>query len=190
MFAPLSQHEAPGSATLLVRTTVDPMRVAADVRAAIHAVDARVPQYDVNTMDRAVEGTLSQQRLLAILATAFGALALGLAAIGLYGILSYGVTQRTGEIGVRMALGAQRAGIMRLILGETGRLVAIGIVIGIGAAIAGARTVEKMLYGVTPADAGSIAMAAVILAGAGLLAGYLPARRASKVDPIVALRNE
>jgi predicted permease len=190
MFAPLSQHEAPGSATLLVRTTVDPMRVAADVRAAIHAVDPRVPQYDVNTMDRTIESTLSQQRLLAILATVFGALALGLAAIGLYGILSYGVTQRTGEIGVRMALGAQRANIVKLILGETARLVGIGILIGIGVAIAGARAVKSMLYGVSPADAWSIGIAVVILAGAALLAGFLPARRASRVDPMVALRDE
>src|SRR5581483_11986078 len=97
---------------------------------------------------------------------AFGALALGLAAIGLYGVLSYGVTQRTGEIGLRMALGAQRGNILRLILGETARLVAIGMAVGIGIAIFGARAVQKMLYGVKPADAWSIAIAVGILAAA------------------------
>jgi predicted permease len=190
IFTPLAQGEPAASATVLLRTTVDPMRVAADVRSAIRAVDPKVPQYDVTTMDRTVENSLSQQRLLAILASCFGVLALGLAAIGLYGILSYGVTQRTGEIGVRMALGAQRANIVKLILGETARLVAIGILIGIGAAIAGARLVKSMLYGVSPADAWSIGIAAAILAGAALLAGFLPARRASRVDPMVALRDE
>ena len=117
-------------------------------------------------------------------------LALGLAAIGLYGVLSYGVTQRTGEIGVRMALGAQRSGILRMILGETGRLVSIGVAVGIAGAIAGGRAIKSMLYGVTPTDTWSIGVAVSILTAATLIAGFLPARRASKVDPMVALRHE
>ena len=190
MFMPYLQAESVTSATILVRTALDPARVAPDVRAAIRAVDATLPQYDVITMDRQVENTLSQERLLAILASAFGGLALGLAAIGLYGVLSYGVTQRTGEIGVRMALGSQPSGIVKMILGETGRLVLIGMAIGIGVAIAGGRAIKSMLYGVTPAEPWSLGMAVAILGSVALIAGFLPARRASRVDPMVALRHE
>jgi predicted permease len=190
MFTPVLQSESMGEATLVVRTTVDPVRVAGDARSAIRAVDPKLPVFDVITMDRQVENTLTQERLLAILASAFGVLALGLAAIGLYGVLSYGVTQRTGEIGVRMALGAQPVGIVKLILGETSRLVLAGIAIGVGVAIAGGRAIKSMLYGVTPAEPWSIGIAVAILASVALVAGIIPARRASRVDPMVALRNE
>jgi predicted permease len=190
IFSPYLQSEAQSSSTILVRTSVPPTRVASDVRAAIRAVDPKIPQYDVMTMEQQVEKSLSQQRLLAVLASAFGLLALGLAAIGLYGVLSYGVTQRTGEIGLRMALGAKRSSILQLILSETARLVAIGLAIGIGVAIGGGRAIKSMLYGVTPADGWSIGIAVAILASVALLAGFLPARRASRVDPMVALRHE
>jgi predicted permease len=190
IFTPSLQSKPAASATLLVRTEGDPLRVAPDIRAAIRAVDGRIPQFDVMTMDTQVENSLSQERLLAVLATVFGGLALALAAIGLYGVLSYGVTQRTGEIGLRMALGAERGRILRLILGETARLVAIGIGAGIAIAWIGARAVEKMLYGVKPADAWSLGSAVAILATVALLAGFLPARRASRVQPMVALRHE
>ncbi|MGA3188815.1 MAG: ABC transporter permease [Bryobacteraceae bacterium] len=190
MFTPFLQAESLGSATLMVRTTVDPVRVAGDVRAAIRGIDAKLPQFDVMTMDKQVENTLSEQRLLALLAGAFGLLALGLAAIGLYGVLSYGVAQRTSEIGIRMALGAQRIGIQKLILGETARLVLIGIAIGIAAEMAAGRAIKGMFYGVTPTDGWSIGAAVAILAAAALIAGFLPARRASQVDPMVALRHE
>jgi predicted permease len=190
VFTPYLQAESLPNATMLVRTTGEPSRIAADVRSAIHAVDPNIPQYDVSTMDRQVENTLSQERLLAMLATTFGLLALGLAAIGLYGVLSYGVTQRTGEIGLRMALGAQRSSILRLILSETARLVAIGLVVGIGVSIAAGRAIKSLLYGVTPADGWSIGIAVAILTAVALVAGFLPARRASRVDPMVALRHE
>jgi putative ABC transport system permease protein len=190
IFTPYLQAESVSNATIVVRTAAEPTSVAPDVRSAIRAVDPALPQYDVITMDRQVENTLSQERLLAVLASAFGGLALGLAAIGLYGVLSYGVAQRTGEIGVRMALGAQPSGIVKLILGETSRLVLIGIAIGIGVAIAGGRAIQSMLYGVTPAEPWSIGIAVAILASVAVVAGFLPARRASRVDPMVALRHE
>ena len=190
IFTPFLQSKAGSSATLLVRTAGDPLRVAADIRAAILAVDAKIPQFDVATMGKQVENSLTQERLVAILASAFGALALGLAAIGLYGVLAYGVTQRTGEIGLRMALGADRGRILALILSETARLVAIGSAVGIGIALVGARAVEKMLYGVKPADARSIAIAIAILAAVALIAGLLPARRAARLEPLAALRHE
>jgi len=193
IFTPLAQTDAGGeAATLVTRTTGNPLRVAADVRAVIRSVDPKLPQYDVTTMETQLANSLSKERLLAILASAFGLLALGLAAIGLYGVLSYGVAQRTGEIGVRMALGAQRPSILWMILGETSRLVAFGIPIGLGFAIAGARALAgmRLLYGVTPADPWAISMAVAILVSVAPVAGWPPAQRASRVDPMVALRDE
>jgi ABC-type antimicrobial peptide transport system permease subunit len=193
IFTPLAQTDAGAeAATLVTRTTGNPLRVAADVRAVIRSVDPKLPQYDVTTMETQLANSLSKERLLAILASAFGLLALGLAAIGLYGVLSYGVAQRTGEIGVRMALGAQRPSILWMILGETSRLVAFGIPIGLGFAIAGARALAgmRLLYGVTPADPWAISMAVAILVSVAPVAGWPPAQRASRVDPMVALRDE
>src|SRR5262249_9617515 len=120
----------------------------------------------------------------------FGALALVLASIGLYGVLSYGVAQRTGEIGIRMALGAQPGTVLRMILGETARLVVVGVIVGVALAIFGARLDVGLLSAVTPADATSLAGAAAVLLAAALIAAFLPARRAARVDPMVALRHE
>jgi predicted permease len=191
MFVPAAQYkEAPGQATLMVRTSVDPSRVIAGVQSAIREVDARVPMYDLITLDEEVEKSLSLQRLLALLSGFFGGLALLLAAIGLYGVLSYAVSQRTGEIGIRMALGAQPRTVVGMILGETSRLVLAGVVAGIALALAGGRLVKSMLYGVESTDAASMAAAAAILLLAALVAAFFPARRASRVDPMVALRHE
>ncbi|HWZ31040.1 MAG TPA: ABC transporter permease [Bryobacteraceae bacterium] len=191
MFTPAGQYaDAPNHATLLIRTTAEPSIVVSTVRAAIRAIDPALPVYDVITVDQQVEKTLVLQRLLAILSVFFGALALTLAAIGLYGVLSYGIAQRTGEIGIRMALGARPAMVLRMILGETARVVLAGVLVGIALALSGARLVRSMLFGVTPADATSLTAAAVLLLAAALVAAFLPARRASHVDPMVALRHE
>ena len=191
MFTPAAQYaDAPNHATLLIRTTAEPSSVVSAVRAAIRAIDPGLPVYDVITVDQQVEKTLVLQRLLAILSAFFGALALTLAAIGLYGVLSYGVAQRTGEIGIRMALGARPAMVLRMILNETARVVFAGLLAGIALALSGARLVRSMLFGVTPTDATSLTAAAVLLLAAALVATFLPARRASHVDPMVALRHE
>jgi putative ABC transport system permease protein len=198
MFVPLIQEqEKPAqhldkeaAATLIIRTVGDPASMAPAVRAAVRSVDPNLPILDMTTMEAQVSTSLVQQRLLAILSSFFGALALGLAAIGLYGVLSYGVSQRSSEIGIRMALGAQRGGIVRMILGETARMVLMGIVAGLGIALAAGRMIRSMLYGVTPADPLSLAAVIAILAGVALVAGFLPARRAAMVEPMTALREE
>ena len=127
---------------------------------------------------------------MATLGAGFGLLALTLACVGLYGLLAYGVAQRTREIGIRMALGAQGARVVALVLGRGTRLVLIGIALGLPAAWAASRWVRSMLFGLTPADPATLGGAILLLVAAAQLAGYLPARRAARVDPLVALRHE
>jgi predicted permease len=190
-FTPSAQRaQAPLRVTLLVRSWGEPAALAGAVRAAIRGIDPSIPIYDVVTMDEQVRARLALERLLAVLSTFFGALALTLAAVGLYGVLSYGVSQRTSEIGIRMALGAQPRRLLAMILSETATLVIAGAAAGVGVAIGGARLVKQMLYGVTPTDKTTLAAAAGILLLAALVAALLPARRASRVDPMIALRHE
>ena len=186
----LQSPEGPNQATLLIRTAAPPSSLVNPIRDAIRAIDPALPVYDILTIDQQVEKTLVMQRLLAILSAFFGALALTLAAIGLYGVLSYGIAQRTGEIGIRMALGAQPGMVLRMILSETARVVFAGVLAGIALALTGAHLVRSMLYGVTPTDATTLAAASAILLTCALFAAFLPARRASRVDPMVALRHE
>ena len=134
--------------------------------------------------------SLTRERLLATLSSFFGALALLLTMIGLYGIMSYNVARRRSEIGIRMALGAQRVRVLRMIFGEVGLLVGIGLAAGIAAALAATRLVSGLLYGLKPTDPLTLLLAAALLATVAALAGYLPARRASRLDPMTALREE
>ena len=144
----------------------------------------------IQTLTSQLESSLVQERLMATLASAFGALALMLAAIGLYGVLAYTVVRRTNEIGVRLALGAQRSQVLGLVMRDAARMLALGTAIGLPAAWAASRLVSSMLFGLTTNDPLTIVLAIALLALTGLLAGYLPARRATKVDPLVALRCE
>jgi hypothetical protein len=187
LVALFQQPDPPDQATLVIRSAADPVRLAPALRASMD--DLKLPSSDIATMDSQVEHSLSQPHLLAILSTFFGALAVALASIGLYGVLTYSVSRRTAEIGLRMALGAQRSTIQNMILSETARVVIAGIAAGLAIALATAKLLKSLLYGVTPYDASSIATAVAILASVALLAGLLPARRASKVDPMVALRH-
>jgi ABC-type antimicrobial peptide transport system permease subunit len=131
-----------------------------------------------------------QQKLVARLASFFGLLALLLASVGLYGVLSYGVARRTNEIGIRMALGARGRSVLWLVLREALTLVVIGLVLGVGASLALTRTAESLLYELKPNDPLTITLATLLLAAVAVFAGYLPARRASRVDPMIALREE
>jgi predicted permease len=145
---------------------------------------------DVLAFSDQVARTLVQERLMANVAGGFGVLGLALACVGLYGLLGYSVVRRTREIGIRMALGAQRRGVLWMIAGRALRLVAVGVAVGLPAAWVGSRWLRSMLFGLTPTDPGVIAGAIVLLALAGLLAAYFPARRATRVDPTTALRHE
>ncbi|HXF38644.1 MAG TPA: ABC transporter permease [Blastocatellia bacterium] len=178
------------SANLEIRTQGDPLSMTSTVRSAIAQLDDKLPIVGVNSLEKQFADSLQQERLIAQLVSFFGLLALILACIGLYGVMANTVMRRTNEIGIRMALGAERARILWMVLRETLVLVFIGIAIGIPGAIVAARLVSTQLYGLTAADPLTLFAAAVVLIAVAALAGYLPARRASRVDPIVALRYE
>src|SRR5258708_10833956 len=173
-----------------VRYTGDFNAVSTAVQQAIHSVDRNLPITRVTTLDEQVARSIINQKLVAQLSTFFGLLAVFLSCIGIYGVMSYVVSRRTHEIGVRMALGAARSDVRWLVLREIAMLVGVGVAIGIPATLAGGRLVSHMLFGLRGTDAASLSMAVVVLLGVGLMAGYLPARRASRVDPMVALRYE
>lgn len=177
-------------ATLHLRTIADPTSIAAPARQLINQVDEKLPIYNVTTLEEQLREKLNQERLIAQLVSFFGALALILASIGLYGVMAHGVARRTNEIGIRMALGARGGNIVWMILRETLYLVLAGLIIGVPAALMGARLISSQLFGTNPTDPLSLIGAALVLAVVAVLAGYLPARRAAKVNPLTALRYE
>jgi ABC-type antimicrobial peptide transport system permease subunit len=160
------------------------------LREVARQIDPNLPLTDVSTQIEQVEQRFAQEKLFAQAYTLFGGLALLLASIGLFGLMSYNVSRRTNEIGIRMALGAQGPRVVAMVLGSGARLVIIGIALGLPAAWAASRSVGSMLFGLTPTDPVTVAGAAIALAAAAQMAAYLPARRASRVDPLVALRHE
>jgi len=180
----------PVGAYYALRTSIDPAAVVANVRHIVHDVDARAALENIATMDQVVSNWMTRPRLYAVLLGSFAALAIALAAAGVYGVMSYTVTQRTREIGIRMALGAQRPAVLRLILGQSLTLVAVGLAMGLAGAAGATRYLEGLLFGLTPLDASTFAGAAVLFGSVAGLASYLPARRATDVDPLVALRCE
>jgi putative ABC transport system permease protein len=190
VYRPYSQETAAGSLTYYLRTSQDPAALGSSVRKAVAELDASLPVYGERTFDEQVSRRLSGDRLVAVLATAFGALAAVLAAIGIYGLLAYTVTQRTREIGVRMALGAAPQRVGGMILGEVARLVGLGILLGLPIAYGLGRVVNSLLYGVRAFELSSVGVALIILGLVSLSAGYFPTRRATRVDPLVALRYE
>ncbi len=175
--------------TVTARATGAQARVASAIQDALQPLLPGAP-IDVRPLSAQVDATLVEERMMATLAGAFGLLALTLACVGLYGLLAYSVAQRTKEIGIRMALGAPGRRVVRLVLQGGARLVVIGIVLGLPAAWAASRWIESMLFGLTPTDPAAIGGAVVLLAAAAQLAAYVPARRASRVDPMVALRHD
>lgn len=177
-------------ATLAVRTTGDPMAMVGAVRQAVWSVDRDQPMWKIRTLESLVERSTGQRRFTAVLLGSFSALALLLAAIGLYGVISYSVSQRTQEVGVRMALGAQRRDIFRLILGQGLLLTCIGIALGAVGAFFATGLIKTLLFQVRERDPLTYVAVAAVLAAVALLATYLPARRATGVDPVIALRYE
>jgi predicted permease len=187
---PLYGVFAPRDMTLAVRTSLDPASVTSAIREQVFAIDKGLPLYNVATMDQLVSNSVAQPRLNLSLLVAFALLALALAAVGVYGVMSYAVTQRTQEFGIRMALGASPADVLKQVFLEGGRLAALGLGLGLIAALALTRLMASMLYGVKPGDPVSLGAAAALLAVVALAACYIPARRATRVDPLVALRYE
>jgi predicted permease len=184
------QQQPGGDRTLYVRTARDPIQMAAAVRHEVQALDKDLPLFNVKTNARQRDESLAEERLIATLSGFFGSLALLLACIGLYGVMSYGVVRRTREIGIRMSLGARRPLMLWMVFRETLLLVFAGVAVGIPSVLGVARLIRNQLFGVTPADAGTLTVATLILLGIALLAGYIPALRAARVDPMVALRYE
>jgi putative ABC transport system permease protein len=184
--------EAPAVPTMTwaVRTVDDPRAAVSYARAAVRAVDAKLGISDVATMDDVVADSTSDRRLNMLLFVLLGALALVLASVGVYGVVSYSVSQRTHEIGVRMAIGARPNDVVRLMLGEGGRLAVAGVVAGSLVALAAARLIRGLLFEVSATDPITFSAAAAGLLAVALLASYIPARRATRVDPMIALRGE
>jgi predicted permease len=190
LYVPYAQQDWADSMTVYVKTGAPPLGLFGTLRRAIREVDGNVPTYDMRTLDQAVENSLLTERLLATLSIAFGGLATLLAAIGLYGVMAFTVSRRTREIGIRMALGANSGSVIRLIMKEVLLLAGAGLAIGLAAAIGLTRLVEAQLFGVKPTDLTTLLLATLGIATVVALAGYLPARRATAIDPMHALRFE
>ena len=192
VYRPIVQIPEQGaySCTIHIRTLSDPTPLTPQVRQMINQIDDKLPIFSVTTLDEQMRNNLDQERLIAQLVSFFGALALILACIGLYGVMAHGVARRTNEIGIRMALGARGGNIAWMILRETLYLVLAGLLIGVPAALLGARLISSQLFGLSATDPLTLIAAAIVLTLVALLAGYLPARRAARVNPLSALRYE
>jgi putative ABC transport system permease protein len=184
------QQYAERGMSLVVRTTGAPMSQASAVGSEVHALDQDLAVSNVMTMEHLVSNSLSEPRFVLLLLGVFAGAALALSIIGVYGVVSYAVAQRRHEIGVRMALGAQTRDVLKLVLGQGMTLVAIGVAVGLVAAFALSRVMESLLFGVSSTDLATFAVTAGVLAGVARGACFVPARRAMKVDPMVALRYE
>jgi putative ABC transport system permease protein len=188
-YQPFSQ--LPGASVgLVVRAERNPSALTAAVKQAIHTIDKDLPVFSISTMDQLLGNSLAQRRLTLFLLASLAALALLLAAVGIYGVISYAVRQRTHEFGIRLALGAQTRDVLTLILKEGLKLTLIGIGLGLAAAFALTRWLDSLLFGVRPTDALTFGAIAVALLSVVLLACWIPARRATKVDPMITLRSE
>jgi macrolide transport system ATP-binding/permease protein len=192
IYVPYNQGDYPRVQRMVyaLRTAGDPLAYVRTVREIVHQADSRIPVLNVVTQAAEIDRTMNQEIIFARLCTAFAVLALVIAGVGLYGTMAYAVARRTGEIGIRMALGAQRGIVLGMVLRHVLVLAAAGLAAGVPAALSASKLVESFLFGVKANDPVALASAAGILVGAALLAGSVPAWRASRIDPIAALRHE
>jgi predicted permease len=189
LYVPMFQAPE-GGATFEIRTAMDPANAQTAVLSAVRAIDSRLPVYAVKSLSNQLENSLVEERLVASLSGIFGLLALLLTCVGLYGLMAYTVNRRTGEIGIRMALGAERSRIARMVLRETFVLVVFGLTIGVPAAAVVSRLIASQLFGLRSGDPATFAGACLAMAAVTMIASWLPARRAASVDPMHALRSE
>jgi putative ABC transport system permease protein len=190
MYWPVAQIRATPSLAIVIRTQGDPAALASAVRAAMAEIDPGQPLYDMQPLDQLVAKSLDQRRFTLALMLLFGVIALVLSASGIYGVMSFAVTQRTQEIGIRMALGARAFDVLKIVVGSGMFLALLGVVVGLVGAFALTRLMASLLFGVSPTDLVTFGLVTFGLLGVAMLASYIPARRATKVDPLVALRYE
>ena len=189
-YIPYSQYTNTDQRVLCVRATGDVSAVVAAIRQVVRSLDSNLPVFGIKTFAQHINDSISRERLVALLSSLFGLFALLLAALGLYGVVAYSVTRRTREIGIRLALGAQRASVLRLVLRDTLLLTIIGICIGLSATFFGTRLIKHLLFELLPNDPFIVTIAALLMISIAIIAGYLPGRRAARVNPVVALRYE
>jgi predicted permease len=190
VYTPYTQVDELNTMTFYLRVHPNAGSINTSVRQTVQRIDPSLPIFDMKTMEAQVDESLFVERLVASLSMLFGALATVLAAVGLYGVMSYTVSRRTREIGIRMALGAARTSVLWMVLREVAFMAGAGIVVGLPIAIGLSRFVQSQLYGLSPTDPPTLVLSAVILSGVAMFAGYVPARRATRVDPMLALRYE
>jgi ABC-type antimicrobial peptide transport system permease subunit len=188
MYLPIRQTTDYSSVDLVVRTTLPPAGVAPAIRAALRPLDPNLPANEFRTVQQLVDKATSPRRFVVMMLTGFSAFALILASLGIYAVISYSVNQRTQEIGIRMALGASARNLQARIMLQTLHLAGIGLLIGLGASWIMTRALAGLLFGVTSSDPATFVGTVGILTAVAVMAGYFPARRASRIDPIVALR--
>jgi putative ABC transport system permease protein len=190
-FTPYRQdHESLARAAIVLRTDSDPSALAAALRREIAAIDPRQPVSHVETMEELLSASMTRPRFVTLLLGVLASVALALATLGVYALLSYTVTERTREIGIRMALGAQRRDVFKMVIGQGAALALVGVAVGLACAFALTRVMSSLLFGVTATDPLTFAGVALVVTCVALVACYLPARRATKVDPMIALRYE
>jgi putative ABC transport system permease protein len=188
-YVPHAQRTS-GSMTLVVRSAAPASALAASVRERVRALDPQLPIYGIKPLREVVSTSAQSRRVPATLLGLFAATALLLAAVGLYGLLAFSVSQRAHEMGVRMAVGAERRDVIRLVLGEGMRLVSVGAIVGVVLALALGRVLAALLYEISPVDPATFVVAAAVLAGTAAIACWAPAYRAARIDPVRALRGE
>jgi predicted permease len=179
-----------GDVAILLRTAGPPAAAVGAIHEAVHRINGRAVMYDAETMDSILSDSLAARRFLMILLGIFAGLSVVMSCVGIYGVVSYAARQRTHEIGIRMALGARRSDLLRMVLGEGIQLALVGVAVGTAGALALTRFLSSMLFGITPTDPLTFVSVSLLLIAAAVLSCYIPARRATKVDPTIALRHE